>query len=186
MDTRARSIRVNHYIVKCYTLPFCIRVAPMFWVYLAVVIVPSVCFYAYINRDNDGADAAFMWSFAVLVVQSLLVIIGGWVCISLAALLCAFGLFLGYGAWYMPRLERLIDMPVGQHIVFNYSDRIGRQSRRRVLITSSDNTYINGICETRNSARTFRRSRILGGIIIESTGEVIDPNAPAFPLLHKK
>lgn len=158
----------------------------MFWLYCSIVLIPAICFNLYMNRDGDDFVTGFMWGFWVAAVQVVLLVIDGPISLSLAGLVFAFGAFLGYGAWYMPRLEEMAVIPEGDYVIFNYVDRLGRGSKRRVLVSSSDNTYFEGICSTRNANRTFRRSRVQGGLTVESTGEIIDPNAPAHPNLHKK
>lgn len=158
----------------------------MIWIYIALSIGPAVCFYKYINRDDDGFSSAITWAFFVAVAQVVLIILGGPIAISIAVLIAAFGAFLGYGAWYMPRLEEMAVIPNGESIVFNYIDRIGRGTKRQIVVSSSDNNYFEGYCSTRKARRTFRRSRVRGSIVVESTGEIIDPMAPAHPELHKK
>lgn len=154
--------------------------------YLLVTVLPSICFHCYINRDGDGWTEGITAAIFVFFIQSILYLVGGTVCYSLAALIFAFGLFLGYGIWYMARVEAKVPLPIGQHIIFDYRDWKFRFSKRRVKVASFDNQYITGFCETRHAERTFRRDRIENGVIIEDTGEVIDPTAPAHPDLHKK
>lgn len=158
----------------------------MFWLYLIVAVFPAVCFYLYINRDGDAWTEGMTASIFILFVQSILYLVGGTVFYSLAALIFAFAVFLGYGAWFMKRLEQRTALPIGKHILFDYRDWKFRFSKRRLKVESFDNKYITGFCETRQAERTFRRDRIQNGVIVEETGEIIDPMAPAFPEMHKK
>lgn len=152
----------------------------MFWLYAILVLLPAVGFYRFLNRDHADDTSVFLPLF-VFVVQLFLVVAGGWIALSIAGLIFMFGAFLLYGAWYMPRLEKLVVFPNGQIIRFNYRDRLLRYSQRRVRVTDCDNTYINGFCFLRGAERTFKRSRIIDGVIVESTGEIVDPTAPAHP-----
>lgn len=154
--------------------------------FVLVTLVPASCFHYYINRNGDAWTEGMTVAVFVFLIQSILYLIGGTVCYSITALIFAFGLFLGYGIWHMKRVDATMPMPIGQHIVFAYRDWKFRFSKRRVKVTSFDNQCITGFCEMRQAERTFRRDRIQNGVIVEATGEVIDPCAPAHPDLHKK
>lgn len=156
------------------------------WLFFAVTVPPSACFYRFINRHGDSWSEGTTAAIFVFFIQSFLYAVGGTVCYSLAALIFAFGCFLGYGVWYMARVEAKAPMPIGKTIIFDYRDWKFRFSKRRLQVRSFDNQYITGFCETRQAERTFRRDRIQNGVIVEETGEVIDPTAPAFPDLHKQ
>lgn len=157
----------------------------MFWIYCILALLSAIGFYRFLNRQ-DGKDTSLFLPLFVFVVQLGLIIAGGWVALSIAVLIFLFGAFLLYGAWYMQALEKMVEIPAGETIVFAYRDRAFRLTQRRVLVTDCDNTYINGFCYMRGAARTFKRSRIVGDVIVKSTGEIINPTAPAHPDLQKQ
>ena len=157
----------------------------MFLIYCILALLPSIGLYRYLNRDA-GKDTSLVLPLIVFVVQLGLIIAGGWLALSIAVLVFLFGAFLLYGAWYMPALEKMVEIPSGETIVFAYRDRAFRLTQRRVRVTDCDNTRINGFCFMRGAARSFKRSRVVGDVIVQSTGEIINPTAPAHPDLHKQ
>lgn len=60
-------------------------------------------------------------------------------------------------------------------IQFTYRDAKGQVSHRIVQVYMVDGTYIDGFCMDRQADRTFRVDRIIGEVISESTGEVMEP-----------
>lgn len=160
----------------------------MWIVYLSIAAIPAYCFHAFFKRiDDDFATSSGFFVFSFQLVAMFLNWMSGSVFGEyVVGIVFVIGLLFGYGAWHTQRLEAMTPMPIGKHIVFAYRDWKFRFSKRRVKVTSFDNQYITGFCEMRQAERTFRRDRVQNGVIVEETGEVIDPCAPAFPDLHKK
>ena len=127
-----------------------------------------------------------MLSVLLFVLQSIFYLTGGYVCGALATIIFAIGCLFGYGTWFMNQVDKRIAIPIGKYVLFDYRDWKFRFSNRKVLVTSFDNQYFTGICYLRQAERTFRRDRVQRGLIVEETGEVIDPTAYARPDLHKK
>lgn len=64
---------------------------------------------------------------------------------------------------------------VRELIEFEYADIEGQYSQRQIRVYETTPVYIKGYCLHRRAARTFRRDRVLGDVIIVDTGECIDP-----------
>lgn len=61
----------------------------------------------------------------------------------------------------------------GSIVVFTYTNAEGSTSERTVRVSSIDGTYLNGRDLDKDVSRTFRRSRIHGGEVVDrDTGEV--------------
>lgn len=76
---------------------------------------------------------------------------------------------------------------VGRELEFDYRDKEGKSTRRRVLVTSvfqaGSRQYLRGHCQTRHDERYFRLDRASGDIVDIASGEVMRPgrkrrNAP--------
>lgn len=59
-------------------------------------------------------------------------------------------------------------------IAFEYEDSVGKQSYRTVDVKKCDLIYITGYCHTAKALRTFRVDRVIDGVIILETGELLD------------
>lgn len=59
-------------------------------------------------------------------------------------------------------------------ISFSYRNANGEYSDRRVAVQEVGGGYFKGRCLTRKAQRTFRIDRILGDVVSEDTGEVLD------------
>ncbi|MBQ4781272.1 WYL domain-containing protein [Pectobacterium carotovorum] len=61
-----------------------------------------------------------------------------------------------------------------KEIAFEYEDSVGKQSYRTIDVKECDLIYITGYCHTAKALRTFRVDRIIDGVIIRETGEILD------------
>ncbi|MBN3265392.1 hypothetical protein [Pectobacterium brasiliense] len=60
-----------------------------------------------------------------------------------------------------------------KEIAFEYEDSVGKQSYRTIDVKTCDSIYITGYCHTANALRTFRVDRVIDGVIIRETGELL-------------
>ncbi|RHW21711.1 hypothetical protein C2846_07100 [Pseudomonas jilinensis] len=57
---------------------------------------------------------------------------------------------------------------------FDYEDSAGNWSARQVNVLSVNDSYIKGVCLSKQAERTFRLDRVMSDITDLDTGEILD------------